>query len=219
MGYSQEVLAERSDLHRTYISDVERGARNLSLESITRLAEALDISVASLFPDELNPAATGRDDHAGLEQNFVEILLVEDNAADVELTLRAFKQARFANRVTVVTDGQAALDYLFRRGPHAEQSPARRPQVILLDLSLPKVSGLEVLRQIKSDPQVSLAHVIILSASNYQEDMARCRRLGAEDYLSKPVDFQGLSRVTPQLKLDWALFKPAAEVIRSAKTV
>jgi len=164
----------------------------------------------------LSPAATGR---VGLDQSIVEILLVEDNAYDVELTLRAFKQARFANRVAVVTDGQAALDYLFHRGDHADQSPAKRPQVILLDLSLPKVSGLEVLRQIKSDPQVSPAHVIILSASSYQEDMARCRRLGAEDYLIKPVDFQALSRVTPQLKLDWALFKPAAEGIRNAKTV
>jgi CheY-like chemotaxis protein len=213
MGYSQEVLSERSDLYRTYISDVERGVRNLSLESIVRLAQALDISVATLFPDVLNHAATGGHGRSGLDQSFVEILLVEDNADDVELTLRAFKQARFANRVTVVTDGQAALDYLFRRGPHADQSSAKLPQVILLDLSLPKVSGLEVLRQIKSDPQVSQSHVVILSASNYQEDMARCRRLGVEDYLIKPVDFQGLSRVTPRLKLDWVLFKPAAEVI------
>ena len=215
MGYSQEVLAERSDLHRTYISDVERGARNLSLESITRLAQALDISVAALFPDELSPAATGR---VGLDQSIVEILLVEDNAYDVELTLRAFKQARFANRVAVVTDGQAALDYLFHRGDHADQSPAKRPQVILLDLSLPKVSGLEVLRRIKADKRTWQISVAIITASKNFAEIDECRRLGAELYIAKPINLQRLSLITPKLNLDWALIESDGSKLRNSFT-
>ena len=127
LGISQERLGERADLHRTYISDVERGARNLSLESITRLAEALDVSVAALFPGELKLEITNGCGCPGQERKPVDILLVEDNADDVEMTLHAFKQARFANRVQVVSDGAEALDYLFCRGKHANRQPAEHP--------------------------------------------------------------------------------------------
>ena len=103
MGISQEQLAERADLHRTYVSDVERGARNLSLESITRLARALDVSVSTLFPTEF-PAVEGGEIKFN-NRDYVDILLVEDNPDDAEMALHAFKQARFSNRVKVINDG------------------------------------------------------------------------------------------------------------------
>ena len=214
LGFSQEELAERSELHRTYISDVERGARNLSLESITRLARALDISVSTLFPPELPTGkATGVSNH-GHGQKFVDILLVEDNADDVALTLHAFRQARFANRVEVVTDGQEALDYLFCQGKHASRYPAERPQIVLLDLYLPKVSGLEVLRRIKADERTRPIPVVVLTISQVFGDFKECKRLGAETYIIKPLNFQRLSQITPRLKLDWALLKPTEDELR-----
>jgi CheY-like chemotaxis protein/predicted XRE-type DNA-binding protein len=210
LGISQEELAERADLHRTYVSDVERGARNLSLESITRVARALDISVAELFPTEIPVGRAGVNKYGGHGKELVEILLVEDNADDIELTLHAFKQARFANHVSVANDGQEALDHLFGEGKHAGRRPTDRPQVVLLDLYLPKVSGLEVLRRIKADERTRAIPVVVLTVSQVFSDFAECERLGAETYIVKPLNFQRLCQITPRLNLAWALFKPAA---------
>jgi CheY-like chemotaxis protein len=215
LGISQEELAERADLHRTYISDVERGARNLSLASISKLAQALDISVATLFPAELSGQKTGVGRRHKSASEPVDILLVEDNADDVALTLRAFKQAHFTNRVQVVTDGLAALDYLFCRGKYVDCQSAKRPQVILLDLNLPKLSGMDVMRRIKADKRTANIPVIILTMSDDHYDMAKCRRLGAENYIVKPVSFQEFSRVTPRLNLEWMLLKPPGPSRRS----
>ncbi len=216
LGMSQETLAERAELHRTYISDVERGARNLSLESITRLATALDISAAALFPPE--PAGgpdrlTGNGHSHG--QKLVDILLVEDNADDVEMTLHAFQQARFANRVHVVADGQEALDYLFGQEKYSRRQVSEHPQIVLLDLYLPRVSGLEVLRRLKADVRTREIPVVILTISQVFSDFEECQRLGAETYIIKPLNFQQLSQVTPRLALDWALLKPAQAGARS----
>jgi len=208
LGISQEELAERADLHRTYVSDVERGARNLSLESITRMARALRIPVAELFSQESTggKGSNGRNGHA---KQLVEILLVEDNSDDVELTMHAFKQARFANRIHVASDGQEALDYLFCEGQYSDR-PMGNPQVVLLDLYLPKVNGLDVLRRIKADERTRDIPVIILTISQVFSDFAECQRLGAETYIIKPLNFLRLSQVTPRLNLDWALLKPAS---------
>ena len=207
LGFSQEELAERADLHRTYVSDVERGARNLSLESMTRIAQALRISVAELFPEERanGDGGNGAKVHG---QMLVDILLVEDNADDVELTLHAFKKVRFANRIHVLSDGQQALDYLFCQGEYANRRP-ERPQMVLLDLYLPKVSGLEVLRRLKDDERTRDLPVVILTISQVFSDFAECQRLGAETYIIKPLNFQRLSQVTPRLQLDWGLLKPS----------
>ncbi|MEY2540986.1 MAG: hypothetical protein QOI22_588 [Verrucomicrobiota bacterium] len=199
LGISQEELAYRAGLHRTYISDLERGARNPSIESVEKLAQALQVSVSMLF----EPATEAN----GMKQ-LVEILLVEDDPRDVKLTMRAFEKAQITNPVHVVSDGVEALDFVFAIGPYAGRSGARQPQVILLDLNLPKKSGLEVLREIKSDKRTQHIPVIILTVSNRDQDINECRRLGAETYIVKPVDFQNFSEVTPRLNLAWMLVKP-----------
>lgn len=208
LGISQEKLAERANLHRTYVSDVERGSRNVSLENIERLAHALDISVSALFPESslLNGQAETISNGAS-KANLVDVLLVEDNPDDVDLTLHAFKKAHFANRVHVVNDGAKALDYIFCREEFVHLRTRQRPQVILLDLDLPNVTGLEVLRRIKADPQTSAIPVVILTVSDDNYDIAECRRLGADNYIVKPVNFLGLIQATPSLNFQWALLK------------
>ena len=134
----------------------------------------------------------------------MDILFVEDQADDVELTTQALKSANITNRIHIVRDGAAALDFLFGNGEYAQRERSRRPQMVLLDLNLPKVSGLEVLRRIKADPRTRSIPVVVLTASKRDRDIATSKRLGAEAYIVKPVDFQNLSQVTPQLSLQWA---------------
>ena len=149
LGISQEELAHRADLHRTYVSDLERGVRNPSMDSIEKLARALKLSVSDLFAE-----ASGGN---GLKQP-VEILLVEDNPVDVELTTQSFAKARITNPMYVVHDGTEALDFLFGTGTYATRRGDPHPRVVLLDLGLPKVGGLEVLRGF--DLQALLAPVL-----------------------------------------------------------
>jgi CheY-like chemotaxis protein/DNA-binding XRE family transcriptional regulator len=212
-GFSQERLAERASLHRTYISDVERGARNLSLESISKLADALEIPITTLFsPTELQAKlGNGHADGNG-SRGLVDLLLVEDNPDDVEMTLRAFKLSRFANLVHVVRDGEEAQDYLFCRGQYAGRKDLDTPQVVLLDLGLPKISGLELLRRMKADARLKSVPVIVLTVSTSEADLAECRRLGVDAFMLKPVDFRRLTEVTPILSLNWALLKPQSGV-------
>ena len=165
LGMSQEELADRAGLHRTYVSDVERGVRNVSLISIEKLAHALGLSVWRLFEQ----AADGQ----AAEQ--LEILLVEDDLIDVELTQRAFKTARIVNPVHVVHDGAEALDFLFGKGAYESRREKRLPGVILLDLKLPKINGLEVLRRIRQDERTRDIPVVVLTSSRYESDHAECR--------------------------------------------
>lgn len=199
LGISQEELAYRATLHRTYVSDVERGARNPSLESVEKLAHALELPVSILFE-----RATGGN---GTKQ-LVEILLVEDNARDVQLTRRAFEKMRIMNPLRVARDGAEALDFIFATGPFTHRAEIERPQLILLDLNLPKKSGLEVLREIKANETTRDIPVIVLTASDRDRDINQCRRLGVERYIVKPLGFQNFSEVTPHLRLGWALVKP-----------
>jgi len=209
LGISQEELAGRAGLHRTYISDVERGARNVSLESIQRLAAALEVPLSVLFMhlEELSSEQPNRPLVSSDE--LVDILIVEDSAADAELTIKALKEVRIANHIFVVRDGVAALDFLFCRGEFANRKRGERPQIILLDLGLPKIDGIEVLRQIKADSRTRTIPVIVLTVANRDREVAASQRLGADAYIVKPVDFQNLSGVTPQLSLQWALLKRA----------
>src|SRR5882757_7780577 len=133
LGFSQEELAEQARLHRTYISDIERGARNLSLESICKLAEALKVPVTDLFSPSTVPGRGEVAMDVDIQgKKFVEILLVEDNPDDEAMTLQAFKQARFCNHVHVARDGEEALAYLSRFWGGASDQK-ERPQLILLD--------------------------------------------------------------------------------------
>lgn len=199
LGISQEELAARAGMHRTYVSEVERGERNPSITSVEKLAHALEISITNLL------AATRSKPMPG---EALEILLVEDSPIDIELTKNAFRKAQITNPLHVVNDGEAALDFIFGRGAHADRAKARPPRLILLDLNLPKKGGLEVLREIKEAPQAQNIPVIILTISEQDEDINECRRLGAETYIVKPVSFQNFSKVTTLLSLSWMLVEP-----------
>ena len=131
------------------------------------------------------------------------ILLVEDNADDEILTLRALKVNKIANEVVVARDGAAALDYLFGTGPYAGRDVSVLPQVVLLDLNLPKVGGLDVLRRIRSEESTRLLPVVILTTSNEEKDLIGGYSLGANSYVRKPVDFAQFADAVRQLGMYW----------------
>lgn len=208
LGISQEELAERAGLHHTYVCDVERGARNVSLLSIERLARALQISASTLL-SQLNGGSSDKTTAALLfAEELMDILFVEDEINDVELTLASLKSANITNHIHVVRDGAAALDYLFCTGEYAQRQRSDRPQMILLDLNLPKISGLEVLERIKADPRTRSIPVVVLTASQYDRDIAVSEALGAAAYIVKPVGIGNFNEVSRQLDLQWALLGP-----------
>lgn len=138
-----------------------------------------------------------------MQQRF--ILLVEDNPDDVELTLRALRLHNVQNEVAIVRDGAEALDYLFTTGAYASRDPGTMPTVILLDLKLPKIDGLEVLRRIRADERTELLPVVILTSSREEQDVVSGYKLGANSYVQKPVDFAQFSEAVRQLGLYWLL--------------
>ncbi|MBM3215235.1 response regulator [Candidatus Poribacteria bacterium] len=139
-----------------------------------------------------------------MSASFVEILMVEDNANDVELTLHALRRNRIANSIHVVGDGEEALDFLFRRGAYADRGDGV-PRVILLDLKLPKVDGLEVLRIVKGDERTKLIPVVVLTSSREEKDIIESYRLNVNSYIVKPVDFEQFTDSVRQLGLYWML--------------
>lgn len=132
-----------------------------------------------------------------------DILLVEDNPDDVELTRIAFDEAKIANRLIVVSDGVEALDYLFARGPHADRDPDDLPSIVLLDLNLPKVDGREVLQAIRSDPRTRTLPVVVLTTSTEPFDVEASYALGVNSYIQKPVDFEQFVWAVKQVGLYW----------------
>lgn len=135
----------------------------------------------------------------------VEILLVEDNLDDVELTLHALKRHNVANHVEVVRDGAEALEFIFCTGAYGDRDIENSPKLILLDLRLPKVAGLEVLRRVKGDPRTRAVPVVVLSSSRQEPDIAKCYKLGVNSYIIKPVDFEQFTDAVRQLGLYWML--------------
>jgi two-component system response regulator len=131
------------------------------------------------------------------------ILLVEDNTDDEELTLRAFKKSKVLNYIEVVRDGVEALDYLFATGAHAARDPKALPEVILLDLNLPKLGGLEVLRRLRADERTRRIPVVVLTSSNEEKDILSSYGLGANSFVRKPVDFAQFMQAAQQLGLYW----------------
>ncbi len=131
------------------------------------------------------------------------LLLVEDNKDDVELTLRAFAKTEFARKIAVARDGEEALEYLFATGPYVGRDPTILPAVVLLDLKLPKVDGLEVLRRIRASPRVRRIPIIILTSSNEEQDLVASYDLGANSFVRKPVDFVDFVQAARLLGLYW----------------
>ncbi len=135
----------------------------------------------------------------------VDILLVEDDPGDVELTLHALRQSNLANRIHVAHDGEEALDFLYCRGAHSQRDANQRPRLVLLDLKLPKLDGLAVLREIKSDPLLKAIPVIVMTSSNDERDKVRSYQLGVNSYLQKPVDFDQFRELVKEFGLYWLL--------------
>ncbi|MES2309859.1 MAG: response regulator [Verrucomicrobiota bacterium] len=135
----------------------------------------------------------------------IEILLVEDNPQDLELTLRALKKSKVSNAVHVARDGAEALDYIFCEGTYKNRPNKEAPKVILLDLKLPKVDGLEVLQKLKSDPKTKAIPIVVLTSSKEQKDIIESYKLGVNSYIVKPVNFEGFTSAVENLGLYWLL--------------
>jgi CheY-like chemotaxis protein len=209
MGITQEELAWRANLHRTYITDIERGARNVTLNSIENLAKALQVTAGNLLSHAATPAGKLIRPAAKIARTIVrEILLVEDDATDAAMTADAFKQAKITNPLRIVGTAEDGLDYLVGKGRNAKRKRAQ-PQLILLDLNLPRMSGLEFLRHIKYDGRTRDIPVVVLTVSQSDRMIIECGRLGAANYIVKPFGIEGLVRVTPRLNLHLTVGAPA----------
>lgn len=137
------------------------------------------------------------------------ILLVEDDARDEALTMRAIEKSHIANTVVVARDGVEALDYLFGTGKYAGRDTAIMPQLIMLDLKLPRMDGLQVLRQLRDDERTKRLPIVVFTSSSEQEDMIRSYELGANSYVRKPVDFEHFMEATKQLGMYWLVLNEA----------
>jgi len=147
--------------------------------------------------------------------NGMEILLIEDNPEDVEITLRAFQKHHFANKIHVVRDGEEALECLFSTGRYAGHSPCQNTKLILLDLKLPKVDGLEILQKCKSDPRTRRIPIVVLTSSREEQDLARSYDYGVNSYVVKPVDFPKFTDTVRQLGLYWVFLNQTAAELDS----
>lgn len=137
--------------------------------------------------------------------NIVEILIVEDTPEDLELALRALHKANLANHIQTARDGAEALEFIFCEGPHTDRKIENGPKVILLDLKLPKVDGLEVLRRIKGDPRTRSIPVVVLTSSKEQNDVVESYKLGVNSYIVKPVNFENFFKAVQELGMYWLL--------------
>jgi CheY-like chemotaxis protein len=144
--------------------------------------------------------------------NEIEILIVEDNPDDLEMTLRGLRKAKLANNIQVARDGAEALDFIFAQGAHTGRRLENGPKIILLDLKLPKIDGLEVLRRVKADPRTKVIPVVVLTSSNEQPDVAECYKLGVNSYIVKPVNFERFAAAVSDLGMYWLLLNQPPKV-------
>ena len=140
-----------------------------------------------------------------IDSFILEILLIEDSAEDLELTLRALRRANLANNIRIARDGEEALNLIFNEGPDAERSARLLPKLILLDLKLPKIDGLQVLRRLKSDPLTRSIPVVVLTSSKEHRDVSECYDLGVNSFVVKPVGFLDFSKAVQDLGMYWIL--------------
>lgn len=146
--------------------------------------------------------------------NAVELLLVEDNPQDLELALRALRKANFSNCIQIARDGAEALEYVFCEGQHADRRISDGPKVILLDLKLPKIDGLEVLKRLKGDVRTKMIPVVVLTSSKEQSDVIESYNLGVNSYIVKPVNFERFAESVRDLGLYWLLLNQPPKVVR-----
>jgi CheY-like chemotaxis protein len=146
------------------------------------------------------------------EINAVEILLVEDTAEDLELALRALQKSKLSNHIHVARDGAEAIEFIFGEGAYVGRKIENVPKVILLDLKLPKIDGIEVLRRIKSDPRTKSIPVVVLTSSREQKDVVESYRLGVNSYIVKPVDFEGFAKAVRDLGMYWLLLNQPPKI-------
>jgi CheY-like chemotaxis protein len=146
------------------------------------------------------------------EINEIEILLVEDSPDDLDMTLRALRKANLANKIQVARDGAEALEFIFCEGAHANRKIESVPKVILLDLKLPKIDGLEVLRRLKADPRTKTIPVVMLTSSKEQKDVVDSYHLGVNSYIVKPVNFEGFATAVGELGMYWLLLNQPPKV-------
>jgi len=135
----------------------------------------------------------------------VEIMLVEDDPTDAELTLRAFRKNKLANRMKHVTDGEEALNFLFAKGAYSDRLEKDKPRVILLDLKLPKIDGLEVLKAIREDASTRFIPVVMMTSSNEERDLIESYKLGVNSYITKPIEFDEFSKAVTEVGYYWLL--------------
>lgn len=146
------------------------------------------------------------------ENNAVEILIVEDTPQDLELTLRALRKSKLSNHIHVARDGAEAVEFLFGEGPHIGRNIESGPKVILLDLKLPKLDGIEVLRRVKTDSRTKSIPVVVLTSSKEQKDVVESYALGVNSYIVKPVDFEGFASAVGELGLYWLLLNQPPKI-------
>lgn len=146
------------------------------------------------------------------ETNVVEILLVEDNPEDLELALRALRKSNLTNQIQIARDGAEAMEFLFCEGQYAGRKIDNGPRVILLDLKLPKVDGLEVLRRVKGDPRTKNIPVVVLTSSKEQSDIVESYRLGVNSYIVKPVNFERFVTAVQELGMYWLLLNQPPKI-------
>jgi two-component system, response regulator len=146
------------------------------------------------------------------ETNAVEILIVEDTPEDLELTLRALRKAKLSNRIQVAHDGAEAIEFIFAEGLYAGRKIEDAPKLILLDLKLPKIDGIEVLRRIKSDPRTKAIPVTVLTSSKEQKDVVESYRLGVNSYIVKPVNFDRFASAVQELGMYWLLLNQPPKI-------
>jgi CheY-like chemotaxis protein len=146
------------------------------------------------------------------ESTAIELLLVEDNPQDLELALRALRKANLSNRIHVARDGAEALEFVFCEGPHSARRITDCPKVILLDLKLPKIEGLEVLKRIKGDPRTKMIPIVVLTSSKEQTDVIESYKLGVNSYIVKPVNFERFAEAVRNLGLYWVLLNQPPKV-------
>ena len=139
------------------------------------------------------------------EAEPVELLLVEDNPADAEMTLRALRRNNLANKVHWVKDGEEALEFMFRTGPYAGRDPVAVPKLVMLDIKMPKVDGIEVLRRIKANEETRTVPVVVMTSSNEERDVVESYRLGVNSYIVKPVQFESFLETVAKIGLYWVI--------------